>query len=213
MGPSGAGKSTLIKLATRFYDVNHGQISLSGNDVRNYASEDLLRQISLVFQDVYLFDDTVWENIRIGNEQATDEQIIQVPRIARVNEIIHRLPAGWDTRVGEGGHSLSGGERQRISIARAILKDAPFILLDEATSAIDPENEAAFLDGLAEVTAGKTVLMIAHRLSTIRNADQIVFVRDGAVTEIESHDELIARGGDYSAFWHERAQATTWSIA
>ncbi|WP_147212735.1 ABC transporter ATP-binding protein [Oceanobacillus sojae] len=212
VGPSGSGKSTLIKLIARFYDVDSGRIDFADSDIRELATEDLMQHISLVFQDVYLFDDTIWENIRIGNEQATDEQVLRASRIAQVEEIIRRLPAGWDTNVGEGGHSLSGGERQRISIARAILKNAPVILLDEATSAIDPENEAAFLEGLAEVTTDKTVLMVAHRLSTIQGADQIVFLREGTVTEIGSHDELLKLNGDYAAFWRERAKASSWSI-
>ncbi|MEV7283508.1 ABC transporter ATP-binding protein [Streptomyces sp. NPDC093252] len=213
VGPSGAGKSTLIKLAARFHDVTGGAVTLAGHDVRDLTLPALMDQVSLVLQDVYLFDDTIWENIRVGREGASDAEVREAARIARVEEIAGRLPDGWHTRVGEGGHSLSGGERQRVSIARALLKNAPVILLDEATSAMDPLNEAAFLRGLAGVTERRTVLVVAHRLSTIRSADRILFLADGHVAESGTHEELLAADGPYAAFWRQRTKATSWSLA
>lgn len=212
VGPSGAGKSTIMKLAARFYDPNTGTVTMAGNDIRRYEPSALTAQLALVSQDVYLFDDTIWENIRIGRENATNADVIEAARIARVTDIVDRLPDGWDTRVGEGGHSLSGGERQRVAIARAVLKNAPLLLLDEATSALDPVNEAAFLDALTHATRDVTVLVIAHRLSTIRSADQILYIDDGQLIENGTHDELLAARGAYARFWDQRADATTWSL-
>lgn len=213
VGPSGSGKTTLLRLASRFYDVDAGSISVGGHDVRRQPSETLLGQVSLVFQDVYLFDRSIEENIRIGRPDATVEEIRRAAAIARVDEIVERLPDGWDAAVGEGGAALSGGERQRISIARALLKEAPIVLLDEATSALDPHNEAAVVRGVHELTRGRTVVVVAHRLATIRHADQILFVEGGRIVESGTHDDLVARDGRYAAFWHERARATGWHLA
>lgn len=212
VGPSGSGKTTLLRLAARFADTDAGRIELGGSDIRAYESETLLGQLSLVFQDVYLFDQTVEENIRIGRPGADDEAIRYAAATARVDEIADRLPDGWDTRVGEGGTALSGGERQRISIARALLKNSPVVLLDEATSALDPQNEAAVMHGIRELTEGKTVLVVAHRLATIRHADQILFLDSGRIVERGSHDELVALGSRYAAFWNERSRAAGWRL-
>ncbi|RDI46178.1 ABC transporter ATP-binding protein [Nocardia mexicana] len=213
VGPSGSGKTTLLRLASRFYDVDAGRITVGGHDVREQPSETLLRQVSLVFQDVYLFDQTVEENIRIGRPDATPEQVRRAAEMARVDEIVERLPDGWDSAVGEGGAALSGGERQRVSIARALLKDAPIVLLDEATSALDPHSEAVVVRGIHELTRGKTVVVVAHRLATIRHADQILFVEDGRIVESGTHTELLERGGRYAGFWSERSRATGWHLA
>ncbi|MEV2277390.1 ATP-binding cassette domain-containing protein [Nocardiopsis sp. NPDC049922] len=212
VGPSGSGKTTLLRLAARFYDTDRGTVRLGGLPVSACATDTLLSQVSLVFQEVYLFDQTIEENIRIGRPGATDDEVRQAARIARVDEIVDRLPESWDTRVGEGGSSLSGGERQRVSIARALLKDAPVVLLDEATSALDPQNEAAVVRGIRELTAGKTVLVVAHRLATIQHADQIVFLDEGRVVERGTHDDLLAADGRYAAFWNERSRAAGWRL-
>ncbi|MEU4311477.1 ABC transporter ATP-binding protein [Nocardia sp. NPDC024068] len=212
VGPSGAGKTTVLRLAARFYDAGSGRIVLGDRDVRDLASETLLNQVSLVFQDVYLFDQSVLDNIRVGRPGATDDEVREAARIARVDEMVARLPDGWDTRVGEGGTALSGGERQRISIARALLKNAPVVLLDEATSALDPQNEAAVVRGIRELTQGRTVLVVAHRLPTIRHADQILFLDDGGIVERGTHDELLAADGRYAAFWSERSRAAGWRL-
>lgn len=212
VGPSGGGKTTLLKLASRFYDVGSGSITVGGHDVRRQPSETLLRQVSLVFQDVYLFDETISDNIRIGNPDATAEQVRRAGEIARVDEIVERLPDGWDSAVGEGGAALSGGERQRVSIARALLKDAPIVLLDEATSALDPHSEAAVVRGIHELTRDKTVVVVAHRLDTIAHADQILFVEAGRIVERGTHAELLELGGRYAAFWSERSRATGWHL-
>lgn len=212
VGPSGGGKTTLLKLASRFYDVGSGSISVAGHDVREQPSETLLGQVSLVFQDVYLFNETIAENIRIGNPEATAEQVRRAGEIARVDEIVERLPEGWDAAVGEGGTALSGGERQRVSIARALLKDAPIVLLDEATSALDPHSEAAVVRGIHELTRDKTVVVVAHRLSTIAHADQILFAEGGRIVERGTHGELLELGGRYAGFWSERSRATGWHL-
>ncbi|MCC3315901.1 ABC transporter ATP-binding protein [Nocardia africana] len=212
VGPSGGGKSTLLKLASRFYDVGSGSITVGGHDVRRQPSEILLRQVSLVFQDVYLFNETIADNIRIGNPDATAEQVRRAAEIARVDEIVDRLPDGWDSAVGEGGAALSGGERQRVSIARALLKDAPIVLLDEATSALDPHSEAAVVRGIHELTRDKTVVVVAHRLDTIAHADQILFVEAGRIVERGTHAELLVLGGRYAGFWSERSRATGWHL-
>ncbi|MBO0853947.1 MAG: ABC transporter ATP-binding protein [Nocardia sp.] len=212
VGPSGGGKTTLLKLASRFYDVGSGSITVGGHDVRRQPSETLLRQVALVFQDVYLFNDTVTANIRVGDPDATDEQVRRAAEIARVDEVVDHLPDGWDSIVGEGGAALSGGERQRVSIARALLKDAPIVLLDEATSALDPHSEAAVVRGIHELTRDKTVVVVAHRLATIAHADQILFVEDGTIVEQGTHAELLARAGRYASFWNERSRATGWHL-
>jgi ATP-binding cassette subfamily B protein len=213
VGPLGSGKTTVTRLIARFWDVDGGAVRVGGRDVRDLTTADLMAQLSLVFQDVYLFDGTIDENVRLGRPGATDAEVGEAARLARVDEIVERLADGWATRVGEGGHALSGGERQRISIARALLKDAPIVLLDEATAALDPENEAAVRDALAALTARRTLLVIAHRLQTVVAADQIVVLDGGRVAERGRHDELLAAGGRYAAFWRQRTQAEGWRLA
>lgn len=212
VGPSGSGKTTILRLAARFHDPRRGHVSVGGVDLAEMGTDTTLEQFSLVFQDVYLFDQTVLDNIRVGRPDATDEEVFEAARVARVTEIVDRLPDGWDTRVGEGGAALSGGERQRVSVARALLKDAPIVLLDEATSALDPQNEAAVVSGIRELTRDRTVVVVAHRLPTIRHADQILFLDAGRVVERGSHDHLLARGGRYSDFWSERGNASGWRL-
>lgn len=212
VGPSGAGKSTVVRLAARFWDVDTGAVTMGGTDVRDVATADLMAHISMVFQHVYLFDDTIFENVRIARPEATDEEIQAAARAARLDEVVQRLPRGWDTTVGEGGDRLSGGERQRVSIARAILGDAPVLLLDEVTAALDAENEAAVTQAIAEAARDKTVLIIAHRLSTIASADRIAFLEGGHVVESGAHEELLALGGRYADFWATRSAATRWQL-
>ncbi|MFC9474107.1 ABC transporter ATP-binding protein [Nocardia sp. NPDC056952] len=212
VGPSGSGKTTLLRLAARFYDADSGVVSVGEHDVRRQPSDTLLDQLSLVFQNVYLFNRSVADNIRIGKPDATDDELHRAAVAARVDEIIDRLPDGFDTTVGEGGTSLSGGERQRVSIARALLKDAPIVLLDEATSALDPHSEAVVVRGIHELTRDKTVLVVAHRLSTIAHADQILFLDKGRIAERGTHAELLALNGRYAAFWNERERATGWRL-
>ncbi|MGL5930240.1 MAG: ABC transporter ATP-binding protein, partial [Dermatophilaceae bacterium] len=196
----------------RFFDVDRGSVLVGGVDVREMTTDDLMRQVSLVFQDVYLFEGTIADNIRVGRPDATDEQVREAGRLARVDEVVARLPRGWDTQVGEGGDRLSGGERQRVSIARAILKDAPIVLLDEATSALDPVNEAAVQEALSALTADRTLLVVAHRLQTVAAADQVVVLEAGRVAEIGTHDELLVAGGRYADFWRSRARAAGWRL-
>ncbi|TDD25710.1 ABC transporter ATP-binding protein [Nonomuraea diastatica] len=212
VGPSGSGKTTLTRLIARFWDAGSGVVRVSGNDVRDYAPEELMAQLSIVFQDVYLFEGTLEDNIRIGRPEATDEEVREAGRLARVDEIAERLPGGWQARVGEAGATLSGGERQRVSIARAMLKDAPIVLLDEATAALDPENESALIDALATLARDRTLLVIAHRLTTIAAADQIVMLEGGAVVERGTHQELLDLDGRYAAFWTERTRARGWRL-
>ncbi|MFB8005699.1 ABC transporter ATP-binding protein [Nocardia sp. NPDC056000] len=212
VGPSGSGKTTIGRLIARFWDVNEGRILLGGVDIRSLAGADLMSRISVVFQDVYLFEDTIEENIRLGRPGATDTEVRAAADAARVTEIVDRLPDGWSTRVGEAGASLSGGERQRVSIARAILKNAPIVILDEATAALDPENEQAVQEALTTLTADRTVLVIAHRLHTVMRADQILFLDNGFIVEHGTHPELIASKGRYAGFWAQRDRARTWSL-
>ena len=212
VGASGAGKTTVTKLVARFFDVDAGSVRVGGVDVREVASADLMSCLSLVFQNVYLLDATIEDNIRFGNPSATDSQVREAARRARVDPIVHRLPGGWDTRVGEGGRLLSGGERQRVAIARALCKDAPIVLLDEATSSLDAENEAAVQAALAELGAGRTMLVIAHRLSTITHADRIAVLDGGRVVELGRHEELLNADGRYAAFWRERQRAAGWRL-
>ncbi|MFD9940017.1 ABC transporter ATP-binding protein [Nonomuraea sp. NPDC059023] len=202
VGPSGSGKSTLLQLLARFYDVDAGAVRVGGVDVRAMSSEALMERISIVFQDVYLFDGTIEENVRLGRPGADDADVRAAATAARLDEVIERLPGGWAANVGEGGALLSGGERQRVSIARALLKDAPIVLLDEVTSALDPVNEAAVHEGIEHLMAGRTVVMVAHRMRTVRRADRIVFLDDGGIVEEGGHDELLGRGGRYAAFWN-----------
>lgn len=213
VGPSGSGKTTVTRLVARFWDPDAGALRIGGADLREIPTVDLMARISMVFQEVYLFDGTIEDNIRMGRPDAGDDALREAARLARVDEIVARLPEGYATRVGEGGWALSGGERQRVSIARAILKDAPIVLLDEATAALDPENEAAVQDALRALTAERTLLVIAHRLQTVQSADQILVLDEGRLVERGSHRELLAAGGRYAAFWAERDRAAGWRIA
>lgn len=213
VGPSGAGKSTLLQLAARFRDVDAGNVRVAGADVRNVPADDLMRRVSFVFQSVYLYDATIEENLRIGNEHATDAQLAEVIRRARIDEMLERLPLGLATRVGEGGTALSGGERQRIAIGRAMLKDAPILLLDEATAALDPENQRAVQQAIDSLRGTRTIVVIAHRLQTIRDADHIVVLgAQGTVVDAGRHEELLERGGLYADFWRRREQAQGWRL-
>jgi ATP-binding cassette subfamily B protein IrtB len=212
VGPSGSGKTTVIRLISRFWDVQHGAVRVGGVDVRDLRTEDLTRQLALVFQDVYLFDDTVAANIRLGRPEATDQELAEAARLAGVDEIVDRLPHGWHTRVGEGGVSLSGGERQRVSIARALLKRAPIVLLDEATAALDPENERYLRRAVRQLAKHSTVLLIAHRLNNVVDADQIVVVDDGRVVETGTHESLVAARGTYARLWHARSSGRGWRL-
>lgn len=213
VGPSGSGKTTLTRLIARFWDVDAGSVSIGGVDVRDMSTETLMSQISMVFQDVYLFDGTIEENIRLGAPSASPEDVREAAHAARLDEVVTRLEKGWDTPVGEGGNRLSGGERQRVSIARALLKHAPIVLFDEATAALDAENEAAIATAMRQLSETSTVLVIAHRLSTVAAADQIAVLEDGHITQLGTHSELIARPGRYRSFWGDRERAEGWHIA
>ncbi|WP_329172213.1 ABC transporter ATP-binding protein [Streptomyces sp. NBC_01477] len=202
VGPSGSGKSTLLQLLARFYDVDAGVVRVGGVDVRAINTEVLMSQIAIVFQNVYLFDGTIEDNIRLGRPDADEADVRAAATAARLDEVIERLPGGWAANVGEGGALLSGGERQRVSIARALLKNAPIVLLDEVTSALDPVNEAAVHEGIERLMAGRTVVMVAHRMRTVRRADRVVFLDGGRIVEEGSHDDLLRRGGRYADFWH-----------
>ncbi len=201
VGPSGAGKSTLLHLIARFHDVTGGSVRIGGVDVRSIDSAGLMDRIAIVFQDVYLFDGTVEENVRLGRPDASEEEVHAAATAARLDEVVARLPGGWATTVGEGGTLLSGGERQRVSIARALLKDAPIVLLDEVTSALDPVNEAAVQDGIERLMAGRTVVTVAHRLRSVQRADRVVFLDAGRVTADGTHDDLLRGDDRYAAFW------------
>ncbi|MEW9555068.1 ABC transporter ATP-binding protein [Nonomuraea sp. NPDC050783] len=212
VGPSGAGKSTLLQLLARFHDVDAGAVRMGGVDVRAISTEDLMARIAIVFQDVYLFDGTIEENVRLGRPGASEAEVRAAASAARLDEVVERLPGGWAAKVGEGGTLLSGGERQRVSIARALLKDAPVVLLDEVTSALDPVNEAAVHEGIERLMAGRTVVLVAHRMRTVRGADRVVFLDGGRVVEEGGHDELLRRGGRYAEFWNlSTAPATSGS--
>lgn len=213
VGPSGCGKTTIARLISRFYEVDSGCVKVGGVDVRELTSADLMRQLSMVFQDVYLFDDTLLNNIMIGNPQATQAEVDKAARLAGVSEIVERLPQGWDTPVGEGGRSLSGGERQRVAIARALLKKAPIVLLDEATSALDPENETNVIAAVDKLREHATIIVIAHKLHTIAQADLIVSLSaEGTVEDVGTHEDLFTRGGTYRSFWDKRSQAQGWRL-
>ncbi|MFT3985673.1 MAG: ABC transporter ATP-binding protein [Lachnospiraceae bacterium] len=212
VGPSGSGKTTLCNLIARFWDVQEGQVLVGGRDVRQYTADSLMKYISMVFQNVYLFQDTIENNIRFGNPEATSEQVVEAAKRAQCHAFISALPEGYETIVGEGGSTLSGGERQRISIARAMLKDAPIIILDEATSGIDPENEHELVTAVQELTKGKTLISIAHRLTTVRNADQILVIAEGTVAQKGTHAQLIEQDGIYRRFWKQREAAGGWRL-
>ena len=213
VGPSGSGKTTIARLVARFWDVDSGTVRVGGTDVRDMPTSQLMEQLSMVFQDVYLFDDTLAANICIGNPAADDAQVRWAAGLAGVTEIIHRLPHGWDTRVGEGGRALSGGERQRVSIARALLKRAPIVLLDEATSALDAENEANIVTAMEELRRTSTLIVIAHKLETIAAADQVIVLNDaGRIAQRGHHDELVAVEGPYRSFWEQRTRARGWAL-
>ena len=213
VGPSGSGKTTICSLLARFYDPQRGSISVGGHDLREFTCDSLLSNISMVFQNVYLFNDTVRANICFGKPDATEEEMIAAAKKACCHDFIMALPNGYDTVVGEGGGTLSGGEKQRISIARAILKNAPIIILDEATASIDPENEHLIQSAISELTRGKTIITIAHRLATVQNADQILVVEDGTIAEAGTHAELVAKDGLYRRFTEIREKAEGWRIA
>ena len=214
VGPSGCGKTTIARLIARFYDVDAGSVRVCDEDVRDWDTADLMAQLSLVFQDVYLFDDTLEANVRVGNPDATRADIEEAARLSGVSEIVERLPLGWDTPVGEGGRALSGGERQRVSIARALLKAAPIVLFDEATSALDPENESRITDAMAALRRDATLIVIAHKLDTITAADQIVVLDEtGRIAQTGTHTDLYSQvGGQYRAFWDARSRASGWSL-
>ena len=212
VGLSGSGKTTLCNLIARFWDVDQGSISLDGHDVRDYSYDSLIRNFSFVFQSVYLFEDTIANNIRFGKPEASQEEVIEAAKKAACHDFILSLPDGYDTKIGEGGASLSGGERQRISIARAIIKDAPIIILDEATANVDPENEEALMQAIQALTCDKTIIMIAHRLKTVEHADQILVLDQGRIVEQGKHKDLLAKQGIYSKFIQERQTAASWRI-
>ncbi len=213
VGPSGGGKTTLVNLMARFWDVQEGEVLLGGRNVREYSFDSLMRSFSFVFQHVYLFEDTIANNIRFGEPEASMERVIEAAKKARCHDFIMALPDGYDTIIGEGGASLSGGEKQRISIARAIMKDSPVIILDEATANVDPENEALLTQAIEELTREKTIIMIAHRLKTVRHADQIFVIEKGRIVQHGTHDELIGQEGIYKSFVEERKEAASWKIA
>ena len=214
VGPSGCGKTTIARLIARFYDVDSGVVSVGDRDVRSWDTAKLMAQLSLVFQDVYLFDDTLEANVRVGRPDASAAEIEEAACLSGVDEIVARLPLGWDTPVGEGGRALSGGERQRVSIARALLKDSPIVLFDEATSALDPENEHRVTAAMDKLRRNATLIVIAHKLDTITAADQIVVLdENGRVVQIGTHTQLFAETeGQYRGFWEARSRAAGWRL-
>lgn len=212
VGASGSGKTTITRLVMRFFDTDAGTVRVGGTDVRRMTADTLMAQVAPVLQDVYLFDDTLEANIRIGRPEASDADLHDAARLAGVEEIVARLPQGWQTPVGEGGARLSGGERQRVSVARALLKNAPIVLLDEATAALDPENERVVRETMAVLKRRATVLVVAHQLPTIAAADQILVLDGGRIVETGTHRDLLARNGRYAAFWNERRRAAGWRL-
>jgi len=213
VGPSGGGKTTMCSLIARFWDVNDGKINIGGTNVKEYKLDSLMRNISMVFQNVYLFQDTIENNIKFGKPQATHEQVVNVAKAACCHDFIEALPNGYQTVLGEGGGTLSGGEKQRISIARAILKDAPIIILDEATASVDPENEDLLQTAIEALTHDKTIIMIAHRLKTVRHADQILVLNNGHIVQKGTHEQLVSQEGLYKEFINARAKAASWKLA
>ena len=211
VGHSGCGKSTIARLAARFWDASSGTVTVGGVDVSSVDPETLLRAFSIVFQDVVLFNDTVYNNILIGNRNATREQVLAAAKAAQCDSFIEKLPNGYDTEIGENGYTLSGGERQRLSIARALLKDAPIILLDEATAALDPENETLIQHAIGTLIKGKTVIVIAHRLRTVENADKIIVLNKGTIAETGTHAELMEKGGIYREMYRLQRESEEWS--
>lgn len=212
VGPSGSGKSTVGKLISRFWDVNSGSICLGGIDIKKIDPEHLMDYVTVVFQDVVLFNDTVFNNIKIGNMNATDEEVYEAARIACCDEFVNRMPDGYNTMLGENGNTVSGGERQRISIARALLKNAPVVILDEATASLDPENEVLIQNAISGLTRNKTVLVIAHRLRTITNVNQIVVLKDGRIAEHGTHNELMQKNGLYAKLYKIQQQTSDWNL-
>ena len=212
VGPSGGGKTTVSRLAARFWDIDRGRITVGGMDISGIDPEKLMSLYSIVFQDVTLFDNTILENIRIGRKDATDEEVIAAAKLANVDRFAEKLPDGWNAKIGENGCELSGGERQRISIARAFLKDAPIILLDEATASLDVENETAIQEALSRLIKNKTVLIIAHRMRTVSGADRIVVLSDGAVAEQGSPAELLQAGGIFAHMVRLQTESRSWTL-
>ena len=212
VGLSGSGKTTLVNLLARFWDVEKGRVTIGGIDVHEGTAESLLANISMVFQSVYLFNDTVENNIRFGRPDAPRAEVIAAAKRARCHDFIMELPDGYDTVLEEGGANLSGGERQRVSIARAIMKDAPIVILDEATSSVDPENEHLLMQAVTELTRGKTLVTIAHRLNTVRDADQILVIDGGRIVQRGTHNELMKEAGIYRRFIEMRREAAGWRI-
>ena len=213
VGPSGGGKTTITSLIARFWDVQEGKVTLGGRNVKDYSFDSLMENFSFVFQRVYLFEDTIANNIRFGRPEASMDEVIEAAKKAACHDFISALPEGYDTVVGEGGATLSGGEKQRIAIARAIMKDAPIIILDEATANVDPENEKELTEAIENLTKKKTIIMIAHRLKTVRNADQIIVIDKGKIVQRGKHDELMQEDGIYRNFITGRKQAVGWKIA
>ena len=213
VGPSGSGKTTFCNLIARFWDVNTGEILIGGKNIKEYTLPHLMSHIAMVFQSVYLFEDTIENNIKFGVPSTTREEVIEAAKKAMCHDFIEALPNGYDTLIGEGGATLSGGQKQRISIARAMLKDAPIVIFDEATANIDPENEDKLKAAIEELTKNKTIIMIAHRLSTIRNADQILVLNNGKIEQRGNHEELMKQGGLYKTLINMKNKATVWKIA
>jgi ATP-binding cassette subfamily B protein len=212
VGPSGSGKTTLLRLISRFFDVDDGSITLGGYDLRELGTSTVAHLTAQVFDDAYLFDGTIADNLRMADPEAGESELNRVAAIACLDEVIDRLPDGWDTRVGEAGSILSGGERQRVAIARTLLKNAPVVLLDEATAALDAVNEAAVSAAIHELARDRTVVVVAHRLSTVINADQILVLDNGRITARGRHDQLVTAGGTYARFWEERLRARGWQL-